>query len=73
MKLSNSLKAYSVQVPVGDNPKNAVGGLLNHAMNKTSTRQSADIPVTADMARALGIPTSTQLAKARAKQQTARK
>lgn len=56
MKVSNSQKNVSVNVAAGDNPRNAVQGLLRNAMNRTQTRPSADVPVTAEMAAALGIP-----------------
>lgn len=65
MKLTNSQKNVSMNVPLGDNPKNILAALLGHAMNKTSTRQSADVPMTASEAAALGIPSTETPAKGR--------
>jgi hypothetical protein len=65
VKLTNSQKNVAVNVPLGENPKNAVMALLAHAMNRTQSRVSEDVAVSAEMAKAFGIPARKMPSKGR--------
>jgi hypothetical protein len=64
-EISTHPKSTMVRAP-GMDGASTLAGLMNRALgNHVGTYRSAeDVPVTADMAKALGIPTSTERAAA---------
>ena len=46
------------KLPIGNNPANSANTLARNTLNRAQAKQSSDVPVTEDMAKALGIPSN---------------
>jgi hypothetical protein len=58
--LGMHLSGGTAPMPVGNNPQNSIAEFIDRLFKQMNTAKSADVPVTAEEAKALGIPVKQQ-------------